>query len=450
MQNNKRLLLRGLAFLIVLGLIVWGLQGIFGLDSIRSYENERGYLREDDGALDAVYVGGSDVHAFWQPLFGWNERGIAVWNYSIDSLPSAAVKYLVIEARKTQPQALIIISLSTFKKAGTEGGMVDIHRIVDYQPFSANKVHVVDRLTEGTEYTGLDKLEFYFPIIRFHSRWNSLGDWVFGGLDTDYKASMHTSTFRNTVADLSKKLKLSDERGELPEEVEAVLNELLDYCDAEQVRVLFVKAPQAASQADQARMNAAEELVTARGYPCLDLLEHYEDLGLDLQYDFYNNYHTNVHGSLKYSRWLADYLCEHYGFSDKRGEAGWESWDSSAAEYMEWMRSVTLPLETEDTARDFGISAPVLSKPKAKGRTITLRWTASEEAERYEIYRLVPSGDNCWSLLAEVDAGTLSYADKDLPAETCYFYTVVPCRDTAEGRVRGNFNVKGLSATTGG
>lgn len=449
MQNDKRLLLRGLAFLIVLGLVIWGLQGIFGLDSIRSYENEKGYLRESDGSLDAVYVGGSDVHAFWQPLFGWNERGIAVWNYSIDSLPMSAVKYLVIEARKTQPDALMIVSLSTFKKAGAADGMVDIHRIVDYQPFSANKVRLVDRLTEGTEYTGLDKLEFYFPIIRFHSRWDSLGNWVFGDIERDYKASMHTSTFRNTVVDLSRSFKLYDERAELPEDVETAINDLLDYCDAEQVRVLFVKVPQAAAQADQARMNTLEKLVAERGYPCLDLLEHYEDLGLDLRNDYYNKFHTNVHGSLKYTRGLAAYLAEQYGFADKRGQAGWESWDAAAAEYRSYMSYVALPFEFEDEPRDFALSAPKLNKASAKGRTISLSWSASEQAEGYEIYRLTVGEGNRWELLSAVDAESLTYADRDLDAETTYFYTVVPCRETAEGTVRGNFAVRGLSATTG-
>lgn len=66
MKKNLRLLLRALAFLLVLGIAVGYLQTIFGLNVIRSYEHEKAYLWEDNNSMDAVYIGGSDVHAFWR------------------------------------------------------------------------------------------------------------------------------------------------------------------------------------------------------------------------------------------------------------------------------------------------------------------------------------------------------------------------------------------------
>jgi len=40
--------------------------------------------------------------------------------------------------------------------------------------------------------------------------------------------------------------------------------------------------------------------------------------------DFHNKGHTNVYGSLKFSKVVGDYLVEYYGFEDKRGLEGWE------------------------------------------------------------------------------------------------------------------------------
>ena len=450
MKNNWRPLIRGLAFLIVLAVIVCGLQGIFGLDSIRSYENVHKYLRESRGSLDAVYIGGSDVHAFWQPLFGWNERGIAVWNYSIDSLPVAAVKYLLIEAKKTQPQAVFIISLSTFKKKAATGSMENLHRIIDYQPFSLNKVRLINRLTEGTEYTGLDKLEFYFPIIRFHSRWDSLGKWVLGATDKDYKASMHTSAFRTKVTDLSKTFTYTDKCDPIPEDVESVMNELLDYCDEQRLQVLFIKAPQDALPGAQKRMNSLENLVLSRGYPCLDLLENKDDVGLQLKTDFYNEHHTNIHGSLKYCHYLADYLVEHYGFVDKRGTKGWESWDKAAAAYVDEMSSVALPFEFVNGPRDYSLSIAKLKELKKKGTTLILSWRGSKGADGYEVFRLCASEDHVWKSVAVIEKGTKTYTDTGLSAQTTYTYRVVPFRMIDGKRAYGNFDVKGIKKATGG
>ena len=450
MKQKYRRLLRAAVFLLLLGIAVWGLQGVFGLDSVRSYDSEKGYVRETKGSLDAVYIGASDVHAFWQPLFGWNERGIAVWNYAIDSMPMIAVKNVVIEARKTQPQALMIINLNTFKKESVNGDMVHIHRVVDYQPFSLNKVRLVNRMTEGTDISGLDKLEFYFPIIRFHSRWDDLDSWAFDVIKTDYKSSKHTANFRGNVEDQRSAFLQSEERTALPEDVSDLMLELLDYCDAEGVQTLFVKSTQVGDPDELARMNTLEDMVVERGYPCLDLIDRIEEVGIDLQYDYYNSRHTNVHGSMKYSHFFAAYLAEHYGFRDKRGLPGWESWDKAAVKYMNYVAAYILPFELETGNRDIRLESPELQSLEAGDDSMTLSWSASDGAQGYEIYRIIKNQEKTWSLLARVDSGTLTYTDEGLSAQTEYAYTVVPCRQTPEGTLYGNFNVNGVSAKTGG
>ena len=140
MKKKLRYVVRTFAFLLVLLFSVLCIQGCFGLDSARVYENIHGFLQEEKGSLDGVYIGGSDVHAFFQPLIGWKQYGFAIRNYSIDSVPIIALKYLLVEARKSQPDALFIISINSMKKSTTTVPMEEIHRVVDYTPFSIDKV----------------------------------------------------------------------------------------------------------------------------------------------------------------------------------------------------------------------------------------------------------------------------------------------------------------------
>ena len=226
------------------------------------------------------------------------------------------------------------------------------------------------------------------------------------------------------------------------------MNELLGYCDAEQLQVLFVKPPQLDTAEEQGRMNALEDMVTERGYPCLDLMEHVDETGISLETDFYNEPHTNVHGSLKYSRVLAEYLVEQYGFSDKRGTKGWESWDEATASYLDSLAGVTLPFERDGSPRDYSLPAPVLAEPTGGDRSLTLSWEGSEGADGYEIYRLDPDG--IWRRIAETEAEARSFTDSGGKPDTVCTYTVVPYRALAEGRAFGNFDVKGLSGKTGG
>lgn len=445
------ILLRAVIFLIILGLTIFGIQRFFGPDHIRSFEHERGFAEQRNGSLDAVYIGGSDVHAFWQPMFGWADHGIAVWSFSIDALSIRAVMPMLREARRSQPNALYIISLSAFKKDSAKPSMVDIHRAVDYQPFSFNKIRSIEYLTEGTEFQGLDKLEFYFPIIRFHSRWDELRPWVFNAPSTDYKGSMHANYFLSNIEDQTGRIVTDDATTPLPDDVKAELLAVLDYCDEEKVNTLFVKSPQADTKEELGRMNSAEALIKERGYPCVDMLDEFEKTGIQTDTDFYNDRHTNVHGSLKFSKYLGDYLVEHYGFEDKRGQPEWESWDKSWESYLSYIAPQCLPIEREHVPRDYSLSAPKVNSPEVNKRTIHVTWNASKGATGYAVFRKTPAeNEYAWKLLTVVDADTLSYDDKNLKKKTAYTYTVVPYREGPEGRLYGCFSYSGKKATTGG
>lgn len=441
---KRRTWLRCTVFLLVLGAVFLHLQGIFCGQDTRSYENIRRFRRERPGSLDAVYLGGSEVHTYWQPAFGWADRGIAVWNFTADGMPFDAVQNMMVEARKTQPDALYIVSLNTFKKDRDPDKLLPrLHRLADNIPLSPNKIRLVFKLCAGTD---LDWLEFFAPIVRFHSRWDSLERWAFENPAYDHKASIHLPQFQEISMDMTGLFHPTEEAGILPEPIETAFASLLDYCERERVNVLFVTVPQCADEEQMARMNALEQLARKRGHACLDAIESRADYHLDLKRDLYNLFHGNVHGSLKFSDYLGAYLAEHYGFEDKRGRAGWESWDAAVRDYFGQIIPWTLPFEREHARRDDSLDAPVTSKPAVDGQNVTLAWKPVEGAQAYEIYRKTTGN---WERLGETDGSATSWKDGKLAPKTKYAYAVVPFRDDGKGRIYGRFNHAGVSAVTG-
>ena len=437
--------IRCLVFLLVLALAVSGVMGIFKVNTHRSYENIYRFRKQEKGSLDGVYIGGSEVHAFWQPLLGWADRGIAVWNYSVDSLSGEGVLPLLTEARRTQPQALFLISLNCYKKGSARLDLAAAHRILDYMPFSANKLRLIRELTGGGQFEEADKLEFYFPFIRFHSGWDSLEPWSFGLIGTDFLSSIGTTTFVTKADGEVEPIVPVAERAELPADVESAITALLDYCDENRVNVLFVKLPQSIAEGRRKRLNTLEDMVTARGYPCLDLYEHLEEVGIRVDTDFYNEDHTNVHGSLKVTGYIGDYLAEHYGFEDKKGAAGWERWDRSAADYAAYIRPYTLPLERDHSPRDYSLPAPEVTASAGDGG-VTVSWSASPGAEGYEIFRKAPKeADAAWYPAGAADGAAEEFTDTDVKDPGRYDYTVVPFREEDGVRVYGCFSARGAS-----
>ena len=444
-MKRKKPLVRCIVFLIILGITVCAVQGMFGIDDDRAFAVHKDFANEKERPIDGVFVGASNVHAFWQPAMAWAGHGIAVLNYAFSALPMGAVKYLIIEARKTQPDALYIINLNTFKYINPKDKVADIHRPVDYMPLSQNKLDLIDAMVEQSELTDDERMELLIPFIQFHSRWYDLKSWSYGVPQEDYLGSLSKDYFFKIVTDITPSFKVNDQTAEVGGDTMAVFTDLLDYLDREHVNALFVKVPQVLKNLPQGRMKTLEGVLEERGYPCVDMLGDVESLGLNLNTDFYNITHTNVHGSMKIVEYLSNYLIEHYHFTDKRGEKGWEKWDELAGQYMALLSQYLLPFEFEHAPR-YQTDIPALNKPTVEGQSVTVSWEAVEGAEGYEVYR--KQEGTAWERCAATDAQTLSYADAGLEPGAEYTYTVVPCA-TVDGRTRyGSYKAAGVTGKT--
>lgn len=422
---------------------------IFNMGHDLTYYEIQGLAHEEKNSLDGVYIGSSNVHAFWQPPFAWADHGIAVRSYSVNSLPMASVVYMIEEARKTQPDALFIINANLFKNE--EFTYVTIHRMTNYFSASLNKLRLINALADKAGYSFMDRLEFYFPIIRFHSRWSKLTSFDFLKEDSPYKGALDLEHFFINQMDLTGLYSHSKGSNDLTEDQNRLLTEILDYCDENGVRVLFVTVPQALGKGARfyRQMNTIEKIIRDRGYDYLNVLDNIEETGIQLDTDFYNERHTNVHGSNKYTEYLSQYLIENYGFSDKRGQPGYESWDKAAEEYLDLCGFYLLPIERSHEKRDYTLEIPGRQTISMEGQTITLTWDAVTGAEGYAIFRRrTDLVEKNWIEYASTDGNTLEFIDSDLLPDVKYYYIIVPTYERDGSTYYGKFDFSGIGIVT--
>lgn len=443
--------LRTIAFLLVFATLFFAVGSAFGVRQYAVYMRSRGIAKEKKGSLDGVYIGASNVHCFWQPLFGWNEYGISVYNYAFSAMPVGAVRSLIEALRQRQPDALYIVNLNQFrneKNTETVNLLPKLHRCVDYLPVSIARARLISGLADAFELSLAEQLELHFPIIAFHSDWNKLKKWALGAEVVDYKGSGTAKEFLSGRSDISGKFKYVDKHGSVDKSETAALDDLMDYADRSGTKLLFVKVPQVISSGKQSYLNMLEDRARERGFPCVDLFEDLDQTGIDLRWDFFNITHTNVHGSLKFSRALSKYLVENYGFVDKRGAPGWESWDEAGGRYAEITGGYLLPVEWTHTLQK-DIDAPVIDAAVVQDSDITVSWSSPGEVDGYQIYRKDGRTGNQWALVGETDAQTLSWRDGNLPPGN-YTYTVIAYRGTGDELSFGSFDARGVSASIEG
>ena len=320
-------------------------------------------------------------------------------------------------------------------------------------PFSVDKIKLINYASDLAGISKSDRAEFFFPLIRYHSRWEELTYDDFHYTINGLKGGGVYSTFLGTTVDVRKYYKSTDETEPLDEKLQDILLSLLDYCDENNVRVLFILTPQVLNNIPLlANFNEAIRIISDRGYPVLNLIGKYDEIGLDLSTDYYDKKHNNIHGAIKSTKYIAEYLVKEYGFRDKRGDAAYASWDASWELYSKELSPYVVDVEWDTEHRSFSMEAPKLTSLKLSGTSAVLVCdTSAVQAEGYAVYRkAVPTeGDEIvkWEYIGEYDPSAKNFTDENLPVNATYYYTVIPYNTVDQTRFFGKFNYKGLSVT---
>lgn len=289
-----------------------------------------GFFAERENSLDAVFLGPSTTYAFWTPAVAWKEYGISAYSFSNSAQPLFAAKYLIDDARKTQPNAVYIINVTHF--------LIDyetyLHRLLYSYPLTLNKLKMTGYLCDLAGFDMSQTMEFFFPIIRFHERWSELTVSDFSNPTDEYKASSSYASFLKKSRNVSGgEIDFNDYEG-LEEINRKGMSDLMDYCEKEEVKVLFVVMPQSLNvEGREGKQNTTVKMLQERGFDVLDLRKHTAEIGIDYKKDYYNEKHANIHGSIKITDFISQYLIEKYGFKDKRGDAAYSDWDTASDNY---------------------------------------------------------------------------------------------------------------------
>ncbi len=447
--------IRTVIFLVVLAALVYLVSGLMshGSTNISNLQRFKGFYEEREDSLDAVYIGASNVYTFWVAPIAWDHYGITVYPFSSSSQPLEAAEYLIREARKTQPDALYIVSINcidrTYEDVETHGYLSSpvIHYTSDALPASATKFQMLQRLTDLAGIPQKERLEFYFPLLRYHGRWNELQkDDFFAGRSDRVKGAIINNTYLGHSEDTTGKFRATERHQALPDGLRESIERLLNYCSQEEVKLLFVTAPQAITDESLlGQFNTINDMAKAWGFPVLDMLDCMDELDLNPVVDYYNTNHTNLHGGVKVTDYLSRYLLENYGFEDKRDDPAYTSWNEAYETYVEKISGSLLDYEYEETSWDMTLTAPALSNISVNGTTLSFSWKAVGEADGYGIFRKPANGS--WERIGTNDPNTLSYADETCVPGERYFYTVTAFRLENDSVVWGDHDFQGKNAT---
>jgi hypothetical protein len=389
------------------------------------------FYKEKEDSLNPVFIGSSCCFSFYSPLFAYNSYGITSNNFASSGMGMIAYKYAIEEVRKTQKDALIVLTITPLDIMNYTA----LHYLLDYMPMSKNKLDFIKGYFTYGEESILNSLEYFFPLMRLHERWSDLtaDDFV---LDNGTKGATAHQYYLTYVTDISDELFFSEERREMPEDWVNIMTDLIDYCDEHDEKIMFLLPPRSYSEEEFTQLNTLVDYISSRGYDILDLREKAEEIGLDPTHDFYDKRHTNVHGSLKYTDYVINAVAEKYDIQLNHERN--EEWDSAFRNYYELIKTNVLDVELDMKQRDYFLGRPELVSAEYRNGSVTLRWKEVENTDGYLVYR---KDNNEWVRIGDV-TGT-EFSDSEC-LEGLNTYTVISYRNDNGVIKYGNYEYNGI------
>ena len=319
--------------------------------------------------IDVLFLGGSDVLTYYEPMAAWEQAGFTSYNYAVSASRADMLRFYAEDSRSAQKAGLYVFDLRTLPLTGeTIGGSSDptLRNWADsLSVFSPIRAQGIAHYLFTRNWREVDVPSYFLDISLYHSNYDTLSTPVYwkaliqrsSDCNKGFSAHDDYQPFLDTPVE-------TDAREALTERQQTALKALLDYCDKEHLNALFFCSPILEDE-DYAAFNTVGDYVRQRGYPYIDFNHHFTEMGLDPEMDFNDANHVSYSGAQKFTDYMTDYLTSHYDLPDHRGEAGYDLWLSDyehAKLYREeWTTSLQANIDKHLEGKKIGETLPTLS-----------------------------------------------------------------------------------------
>lgn len=342
---------------IILKIIIFVIIGIVLLNILTTfllpewvYQGEvtltlRGMYNEPKNTMDAVFLGDSTVYKGISPLEIWNSQGITSYCYASPGQKLPLSYYLAKEFFEYQsPKVLFLEVNQGFDDSKSKEK--EIRKVLDNMKWGKNKLEALK--DPWLDFSTYDKFTYFFPIVRYHSRWNTLKEndcrRLFSQYNDVYKGYQVTARVKSyTPKDYMKKD--DSEYIRIGEKCAEYMEKIKKLCEEHGTKLVLLKLP---SPRDWSYAAHEQMQIFAEEHQ-LDFIDmnEGEEVKVKWEQDYEDEgFHMNVYGARKVSNYLGKYLKEKCGLEGHKEDSAYtEKWDADYQKYLEGIAEYKRQLE---------------------------------------------------------------------------------------------------------
>ena len=255
----------------------------------------RGFYEEEKNSLDVLFLGNSDVYRGISPIILWDDHGIASYAYAASGQRLWTAYYMLKEALLYQKPKVVVFDVDAVF-SNNDSSKANYRKVFDNMKNNKVKYEAIN--DKIYKFTFEEKISFYFPIIRYHSRYNEL-------TKEDFKYAFYNYHFAYKGLDMVTRIKpykngydymQKTKDVEISDKVKKYLDGIVKLCKDNNVEIE----------------------------------------GFDWKTDTYDGGdHLNVFGAEKVTRYLGKYLTSNYQFINHKSDTKYKQWIIDSKKYHE-------------------------------------------------------------------------------------------------------------------
>lgn len=262
-----------------------------------------------ENSVDVLIYGSSHAWKGIDPRVMYEQYGINAYNYGGNWQRLNTTALFFKDSLRTQSPKIVLIETFLVSEVLKD---TNLNGEIYY-------TKAIDMFDEKREYLkqcfGNDKerwLSYYFPLIMFHSNWNSICDENFDkGITLEQYLEQSGYETGSGIVSVDIGNYKEFEQYELEEDSTAILDDIVKICKEEDIEIIFYTVPY---QGSYGYYKAMEDYAAENGCVYLNLFENMEEIGIDETTDFRDATHLNDVGAKKIAGYLGEYIIENFNF----------------------------------------------------------------------------------------------------------------------------------------
>ncbi len=319
---NKKICLRNVSiFMAVIIVALYLLQKILMpkyVDNVVEGNLIKEYYKEENKEFDVVFIGDCEVYENFSPVTLWEKYGINSYIRGSAEQYIWQSYYLLEDTLKYYKPQVVVFNIQSLQFNESDSEAYN-RMTLDGMKWSVSKINSIKASMKDNEHF----IDYVFPILRYHSRWNELSvndfKYMFRQPDNIAHNGYYMRVDTKPAVNVPKGRMLTDYN--FGDNAWKYLDKMRTLCEENDITLLLIKAPSLYPYWYEEYEQQVLDYANKYNLPYINFLKLTDKIGIDYSTDTYDaGLHMNLSGAEKLSDYIGNLLSDYWKVPNRKDE----------------------------------------------------------------------------------------------------------------------------------